>query len=152
MASALALALICWKKERAPTHAHFLKKWTRSRSRSLANERRSFKWFWYNIFLNVDYNSNWFASKCNNLHMKVWKKKVKTIKLWQNNVFHKVSKEKWIQKERWKRARFALAQFLWAALTLRSFLKNWAALTLSSRKKERRSERRSKELRSLMLW
>ena len=38
-------------------------------------------------------------------------------------------------------------QFLWMALTLRSFLKNWATLLLRSREKERRSERRSKEWR-----
>ena len=39
----------------------------------------------------------------------------------------------------------------WVALTLRSFCQKRTALTLRSRKKERRSERRSKEWRSLML-
>ena len=123
-----------------------LTKWVASSKPVLGHEN-----FFVERFLTSLIND---CSRCRMKYKKVFEipKSMKRIKK-NVDIFKKFHCQRLIKKSAKKSAFCARAhQFLRAALTLRSFQKNWAALLLRSRKKERRSERSSKERRSLMLW
>ena len=100
--------------------------------------------FWKKYFWIVD---DWLMiiPKCSKVFKMFEKQRIYKIdrKLW---IFKKIHWQRGLKKGAKKSALCARAhQFFRTALTLRSFLKNWAPLFLRSRRKERRSEHRSKE-------